>query len=358
MACLLLFVGDKMFSSWSVRAALVLAESGAEYEERLFELDWPVRFEANRALPMPLSQMDEEPASGCICEVSQLLRADSSGLLASNFLSEIPRVPFLLDVAEDTIIGDAVAIAEYLAETFTEARTLIGNDRRRRAKIRTFVAHMHADYLPLMSGMSYSKSFRKGPKHHPTEPALRQSSILNRVMSRLLADNGGPYLFGEFSLGDIMVAPIVKAWTGWGHIQHTSKAVQRYAETAMFTRPSIAKAFADANSYYDRVRAMPEGSPAWIARHYRLNRDLGLIHNWRTDVFHELKNDSAMTLFERASAGASASELVSVLVDGFGADPAEAADDVRDFFASISPARDDELSGHDFYITPREVQPI
>lgn len=349
-----LYVGDRMFSSWSVRATLVLVESGVEFLERLFELDWPVRFEGNRALPMPLSEMDEEPASGCICEVSQLLRAEPTGLLASSFLSEIPRVPFLLDHDHKLLVGDVVAIAEYLAEEFPVAKSLIGDNTKRRASIRTFVAHMHADYLPLMSGMSYSKSFRMSPKYKPTEAALYQAQILNRVLTRLLRGNHGSFLFGKFSLADIMVAPIAQAWSGWGYLTSTSLQVQEYVKL-LFQRESIAAALSDARSYYTRIQGFEEESAPWIARHYRLNTELSLIHNWRTDVFHELNTDVAVKMFTLAFEGKSDTEIVSAVVQDYEVSHSQAEKDVRDFFHSISPSRDQSLSGQDFFLTVKNV---
>ena len=345
-----------MFSSWSTRASLFMIESGVDYRERIIELDWPVRFERaadGRTFAVPLPLTMGEPASGCGCDLSQLLRSESSGLLATSFLTEIPRVPLLVDSEAELVMGDSVAIAEYVAEAVAPTRWLLGDKPRRRALIRNFVAHLHADYLPLMSGMSYSQSFRVVDGQRASHASIEQAETLVRVMGKILLESRGPFLFGGFSLADIMVAPIAMSWVGWRFLPSVTPLVREYIAT-LVARPSVAKMFAEARERYDRIDRFEAGSPGWVASHYRFNAELGLIHDWRKNVFHELTNESAVELFTAAANGDDVEQIVNAFAGRHNLSEAQARADVGSFFDAISPGHGRALDAT-FQITPREV---
>src|SRR4051812_15119443 len=110
MSELVLVVGSRNYSSWSIRAHLVLARSGLPFREELVLLDQP----------------------------------DTAAQLAK--LSPTGRVPVLRD--GELVIPDSLAIAEYVAELAPQAR-LWPADRALRAQARAAAAEMHSGFSAL-----------------------------------------------------------------------------------------------------------------------------------------------------------------------------------------------------------------
>lgn len=165
-----LVIGDKNYSSWSLRAALALELTGAPYEElrvRLFQPD-------SRA---------------------QLLRHSPTG-----------KVPVLL--CEDGPVWDSLAIGEYLAERFPEAQ-LWPTDARARALARSLCAEMHSGFMALRSHMSMDLARDKALAQVPDDA----QADIQRICA-LWADcrkrfgQRGPFLFGEAGLVDAFYAPV------------------------------------------------------------------------------------------------------------------------------------------------------
>lgn len=118
-----LVIGDKNYSSWSLRAALAVDLAGADCEElrvRLFQPD-------SRA---------------------QLLRYSSTG-----------KVPVLL--TEQGAVWDSLAIAEYLAECYPEAQ-LWPQERQARALARSVCAEMHSGFTALRSHLPMNAGAGQG----------------------------------------------------------------------------------------------------------------------------------------------------------------------------------------------------
>lgn len=165
-----LVIGDKNYSSWSLRASLALELTGASYEElrvRLFQPD-------SRA---------------------QLLSHSPAG-----------KVPVLL--CEHGPIWDSLAIGEYLAERFPEAE-LWPRDVRARALARSICAEMHSGFMALRSNMSMDLGRDKALAQLPDDV----QSDVQRICA-LWADcrsrfgRNGPFLFGEAGLADAFYAPV------------------------------------------------------------------------------------------------------------------------------------------------------
>jgi len=167
---LTLIIGDKTYSSWSLRAALALELTGAPYGEQWITLNRP----DTRA---------------------QILRYSPTG-----------KVPLLL--VDDAAIWDSLAIAEYLAECYPDAG-LWPQSRAARALARSACAEMHSGFVALRT-------------HLPMD--LKRNQALAVIPDDALADiqrifalwaecrqrfgQGGDFLFGRPSVADAFFAPV------------------------------------------------------------------------------------------------------------------------------------------------------
>jgi glutathione S-transferase len=167
-----LVIGNKNYSSWSMRPWLALRVNDIAFEEVF----------------IPLYTGD----------------ADKQRIL--NF-SRAGKVPTLID--GDVTVWDSLAIIEYLAERFPEAR-LWPEDRADRAYARSISAEMHSGFMALRNECPMNL-------HRPVrEVALSQDARANiaRIQEiwldcRERHGQRGPFLFGAFGAADAMFAPVV-----------------------------------------------------------------------------------------------------------------------------------------------------
>ncbi|MBX9406122.1 glutathione S-transferase family protein [Pseudomonas baetica] len=165
-----LIIGDKLLSSWSLRAALAVELTGAPYSEERVKLGKPDTRE-------------------------QLLKH-----------SPTAKVP-LLKTARGTI-ADSLAIAEYLAEQFP-SESLWPTDIAARAQARSACAQMHSGFFAIRNHMPFNLS-HDAPLN-PVPPEVKVD--IERMLAlwaecRAVATEEGPYLFGRVSLADAFFAPI------------------------------------------------------------------------------------------------------------------------------------------------------
>lgn len=165
-----LIIGDKLYSSWSLRAALALELAGADYTEELIKLNQP----------------------------------DTHQLILKH--SPTGKVP-LLKTGHGTI-ADSLAIAEYLVERFPEA-DLWPRDIAARAQARSACAQMHSGFFAMRGNMPFDLS-RDAPLS-PMPPEVQAD--IERMLAlwaecRAAATEPGPFLFGRVSLADAFFAPI------------------------------------------------------------------------------------------------------------------------------------------------------
>lgn len=175
MSELVLIVGSRNYSSWSLRAHLVLARSGLSFREELILLDRPDT-EARIALVSP------------------------SG-----------RVPVLRH--GDLVIADSLAIAEYVAEIAPGVR-LWPEDRAQRALARSAAAEMHAGFSALRSHMTMNLRLRR--RREPTPEVRAELDRLWRLWAGCLERSGGPMLFGQFTIADAFYAPVATRLRTYG----------------------------------------------------------------------------------------------------------------------------------------------
>lgn len=176
MAELFLLIGNKKYSSWSLRAWLILKQAGLEFEEQLVPLDRP----------------DTR---------TNILKYSPSG-----------KVPFLRHGKVE--VWESLAIGEYLAEVFPAAG-LWPKEVIARARARTVSSEMHAGfgdlrrYLPMDVSRDLTGENRA---HHVAGDIARIQQMWSDCRQRFGKE--GPFLFGRFSVADAMFAPVAtRFWT-------------------------------------------------------------------------------------------------------------------------------------------------
>ena len=181
---LTLYIGNKNYSSWSMRPAVLLDAFGLEYTECKLEFD---DFSADGVFKQSIGKVS---AAG--------------------------KVPVLVD--GDTTVWDSLAIAEYLAETFPE-KAMWPLDKTARAHARAITAEMHSGFQALRSAcpMNIEANLTEvGQTLWQDNEALRADvRYLEKVWDSLLAD-GRDFLFGTFSIADAYYAPVVMRLKTYG----------------------------------------------------------------------------------------------------------------------------------------------
>ena len=179
-----LYIGNKNYSSWSMRPWVLLRQAGIPFEEVM------VRFDS--------------------------FAADSRFKATLQGLSPTGKVPLLVD--GDLAVWDTLAIAEYLAEQFPDKK-LWPTDRAARARARAVCAEMHSGFTALRSAcpMNIEASLPEvGALIWRDQAAVRADvQRLETMWGELLDSYGGPLLLGEFSIADAYFAPICMRLTSY-----------------------------------------------------------------------------------------------------------------------------------------------
>jgi glutathione S-transferase len=173
-----LYFGNKNYSSWSMRAWVLLKQAGIPFEEKLVKFD-----------------SFGDPDS----EFGRTIRK----------VSPAGRVPALVD--DGFVVWDSLAIAEYVAEKFPE-KQLWPQDARARARARSVCAEMHSGFGSLRSHcpMNIEASLPDaGAIVWRDQPGVRADvQRIVQMWTELLDQHKGPMLFGEFSVADAFYAPV------------------------------------------------------------------------------------------------------------------------------------------------------
>ncbi|MFN3625848.1 MAG: glutathione S-transferase family protein [Hyphomicrobium sp.] len=202
-----LVIGNKNWSSWSLRPWLAMRKIGLEFEE----------------INVQLRQPDTK---------AEILKFSPSGM-----------VPLLID--GDFQVWDSLAILEYLADAYPE-KGLWPADREARALARCAAAEMHSGFMPLRRTCSMEILARNplDPVPEDVETDVRRIVALWREC-RTRHGKDGPFLFGAFTAADAMYAPVASRFRTY--------------------LPDLAR-FGDdgtAAAYVETIFAMPELG-AWI----------------------------------------------------------------------------------------------
>lgn len=204
-----LYIGNKNYSSWSLRPWVLMRQNGIAFEEAM------VRFDSF---------------------------SDNSTFKRSIFaVNPTGKVPVLVDA--DLTIWDTLAIAEYLAEQHPD-KHLWPADPRARATARSVCAEMHSGFAALRTACPMNieaELLDTGALIWRDQSGVRADvARLVEMWTALLQAHGGPMLFGDFSIADAYFAPVCMRLHSYG----------------LPLAPDIA-------DYVKRVRALPSVQ-AWI----------------------------------------------------------------------------------------------
>jgi len=204
-----LYIGNKNYSSWSMRPWVLLKQAGIPFEEIKLRFD---SFDASSDFKQKISGVNP-----------------------------VGKVPALDD--NGFVVWDTLAIAEYAAERYPDKK-LWPEDLQARARARSVCAEMHSGFGALRSAcpMNIEASLPEvGQLVWRDKPAVRADvQRLVTMWSELLVQYKGPMLFGNFSIADAFFAPVCMR-------------LKSYALPVP----------ADITAYIQRVSALP-GVKAWI----------------------------------------------------------------------------------------------
>lgn len=204
-----LYIGNKNYSSWSMRPWVLLKQAGIDFEEVMVRFD---SFDSSSQFKTTLAA-----------------------------LSPTGKVPLLVD--GDLAVWDTLAIAEYVAEEFPNLQ-LWPADKAARARARSVCAEMHAGFTGLRGNcpMNIEASLPDvGALIWRDKAAVRADvARLSAMWEELLTQYGGPMLFGHFTVADAYFAPVCA----------------RLKTYALPVSPAVA-------AYVERVLTLP-GVQAWI----------------------------------------------------------------------------------------------
>jgi glutathione S-transferase len=191
---LTLVIGNKNYSSWSMRPWLALRGGGIAFEERF--------------IPLYASPADKQ----------RILDITPAG-----------KVPVLID--DDVTVWDSLAIIEYAAERFPEAGLWPANPASR-AHARSISAEMHSGFSALRSECGMNLHRRIGAKalsDNVRADIARIQELWTDCRRRSAGD--GPFLFGSFTAADAMYAPVIHRFRTYA-IEVTSP-VREYMDAMM-----------------------------------------------------------------------------------------------------------------------------
>lgn len=173
-----LIIGNKNYSSWSLRPWLLMSAHKLPFEEQRIALDRP----------------------------------DTSALIRR--YSEVGKVPVLQD--GELTVWDSLAICEYISEQYLDGRGWPG-DPAVRAEARSCSAEMHSGF-PAIRGQMPMNCRATGRKVPLTPELDKEIARVDSLWSgcRAKYSAGGPWLFGEFSIADCMFAPVASRFATYG----------------------------------------------------------------------------------------------------------------------------------------------
>lgn len=199
MSELVLYIGNRRYSSWSMRPYLALAAARADFRTEVIVLDQPDT-------------------------ATQIAAVNPAG-----------RVPVLHH--GDLVVHDSLAICEYASELYPEAG-LWPRDQRDRARARSLVAEMHSGFAALRREMPMDVcASRPGVGHTPDalRDAFRVMAVWRDARARA---TGGPFLFGAYTIADAFFTPVAGRFRTYGVDLDTT--CQAYADALLAYPPAAA----------------------------------------------------------------------------------------------------------------------
>ncbi len=191
-----LLIGNRNYSTWSLRPWLVLRHFEIPFEDEVLQLSgegWRER-------------IAERSPTG--------------------------KVPVLID--GDLVVPETIAIIEYLADSFPD-KAIWPTDRALRAKARAAASEMHAGFTALRNHAPMNLR-ASHPGKVDLDSVRKDLQRVERLWGELLLASGGPYLFGAFSAADAMFAPLATRLRTYD--LPVSDVVARYVE-AIYALPAF-----------------------------------------------------------------------------------------------------------------------
>lgn len=212
-----LFIGNKNYSSWSMRPWVLMTELGLPFDETRVRLDF------SEGSPFR----------------ETILRVNPAG-----------RVPVLVD--DGFSVWDTLAIVEYLHEKFPQAGVWPAGAQHR-ARARSLCAEMHSGFSALRGHCPMNIEARlpeAGAKAAARDDVQRDLARIDAMWSEALRASGGPMLFGAFSAADAFYAPVCARIRTYG--LPVSAAAQGYVDR-IFALQSVRRWEAEALDEHDFI---------------------------------------------------------------------------------------------------------
>lgn len=193
----LLIIGNKRYSSWSLRPWLLLRMNALAFTEKR----------------IALYQGEYK---------QEILRYSPAG-----------KVPVLVD--ETTVVWESLAICEYAAENFALHHGW-PLDYQLRAQARAICSEMHGGFAALRNecGMNVA---RQPATAHLTMAACADVKRIKTIWTECLAHHGGPFLYGGFSIADAFYAPVVLRFDRYQLLDKEDKSLQDYVDRMLALPP-------------------------------------------------------------------------------------------------------------------------
>ena len=174
-----LYIGNKNYSSWSLRAWLMLAKSDVSFEEVQLELDTEHFYQALESVTPTL------------------------------------KVPTLVD--GNITVWDSLAICEYINETYLNG-TGWPQEPATRAKARALACEMHSGFMALRNEMPMNIRAKRAIELTlaAKKDIARIDAIFSQCMQATNSIDSGGWLFGQWSIADMMFAPVVLRLVTYG----------------------------------------------------------------------------------------------------------------------------------------------
>lgn len=185
-----LIIGNKTYSSWSLRPWVLMKHFNIPFEEILVKLD------------MPETKME-------------IAKYSPSG-----------KVPALID--GDLNVWESAAIMEYLNDKYPE-KNMYPKDLKQRTRARSLSMEMHAGFGKMRERLSFN--VKKSYQNFDFGPAMADIERVKELWTEQLQVSKGPFLFGDFSIADAMYAPVVGRFVTYGVL--VEGLVKNYCEAIM-----------------------------------------------------------------------------------------------------------------------------
>lgn len=184
-----LYIGNKNYSSWSLRAWLMAAKSGVTFDEVLLQLDTPSFYEQLQGISPTL------------------------------------RVPTLVD--GDITVWDSLAICEYLNDTYLAGKAW-PQAAQHKATARAIASEMHSGFNALRNEMPMNiRATRCVQLSDAAKKDIQRiDEIWSQQMTQFNPNDTDGWLFGDWSIADMMFAPVVMRFQTYGVL--VSDASRRY----------------------------------------------------------------------------------------------------------------------------------